>query len=610
MLGASVLSSCGESDPWVPRGHGLCVVHSKLEISSPPRHMNQTQSHNPFLAHAAASNSETKQRSASSALEDLAGLDMTSPASAAPATPAVPTSATPAPTNPFYAAAGLTSSAPVGETQIFDSMASPSVSSPVQTSPFAQEPGAVPQRQATDSSLGYALSSDAPAASEAAPSMPTTTMQLSPTSLAAPRTATNPYVNGATSSAPPVASTTTYSSPMAGAPALGPIASSSKVAGAPVMTTAAPNQIESDAQLAKSLAAAEDVSDVEWPLRDIFWHGRETKIIMQNEQGPSSLISLCNYLLLQHQLSITPPDRPTVSYSYLSDMLSDYLLARSSGSTDASALSRVLAALPMLQRDLRVDVFFDSPTHFGAESGEASAAELQLVRFVGAALVHGCIAGPTDVAAHQARSYNVLSMRAANMGAEGLPAHQWLEKGGSQQLTSAGIEALQRALKPGQMGLLYRHAHLFLIYRRMNQEASIGAPALYLLVTDPMFLMDEQVVWESLVEPRHGRSQYFSSSFAPVERTEGEWESMAATYAGGSTEDEDYVLAMRLQNEERRRAATMRRVRREHREAMETAPVHSSEPEQSSSGSRFKKLVPKRILPSSEHQNGKNCKVM
>jgi len=99
--------------------------------------MNQTQSHNPFLAHAAASNSETKQRSASSALEDLAGLDMTSPASAAPATPAVPTSATPAPTNPFYAAAGLTSSAPVGETQIFDSMASPSVSSPVQTSPFA-----------------------------------------------------------------------------------------------------------------------------------------------------------------------------------------------------------------------------------------------------------------------------------------------------------------------------------------------------------------------------------------------------------------------------------------------------------------------------------------
>ena len=90
--------------------------------------------------------------------------------------------------------------------------------------------------------------------------------------------------------------------------------------------THAQEQIDADAQLAQSLAAADIHNDTQWSVKDIVWRGRDAKIIMQNENGPCSLIALTNVLLLQNRVQITPPDRPAVSYAYVSDMLADYLL--------------------------------------------------------------------------------------------------------------------------------------------------------------------------------------------------------------------------------------------------------------------------------------------
>ncbi|KAI3486229.1 hypothetical protein L1887_50257 [Cichorium endivia] len=45
--------------------------------------------------------------------------------------------------------------------------------------------------------------------------------------------------------------------------------------------------------------------EAQWSLKDIYWRGRECKIITQNQNGPCSLIALCNILLLRGELTIT-----------------------------------------------------------------------------------------------------------------------------------------------------------------------------------------------------------------------------------------------------------------------------------------------------------------
>ncbi|KAM0755098.1 hypothetical protein T439DRAFT_345789 [Meredithblackwellia eburnea MCA 4105] len=54
--------------------------------------------------------------------------------------------------------------------------------------------------------------------------------------------------------------------------------------------------------------------------------GPTIRIITQNRNGPCSLLALCNILILRGDILISPATRPSVSYSYLSSLLADYLL--------------------------------------------------------------------------------------------------------------------------------------------------------------------------------------------------------------------------------------------------------------------------------------------
>jgi hypothetical protein len=117
---------------------------------------------------------------------------------------------------------------------------------------------------------------------------------------------------------------------------------------------------------------ARKVASVEWGLKPIHWPPeqpeRVLRIITQNENGPCSFIAICapriskahynslmqcpgNILILRGEIVVMPPDRPSVSYEYLSALLGDYLVNESS---DVD-LDSVFSVLPKTQCRLSDD---------------------------------------------------------------------------------------------------------------------------------------------------------------------------------------------------------------------------------------------------------------
>ena len=398
-------------------------------------------------------------------------------------------------------------------------------------------------------------------------------------------------------------------------------ASTTGAQGSSAPNTDAQGQIDADAKLAQSLAATNISDETQWSVKDILWRGRNTKIIMQNANGPCALIALTNVLLLQNQIKITPPDRPAVSYAYVSDMLADYFLGHSTGRADAVELSHVLSTLPKLLHGFQVDVFFDRPTHFGSDIGADTSAELSLFRMANVPLLHGWLPDPSDAptceALQQVRSYNgataLLARHDAGAGADLSAARVGdFMRMHATQLTPWGLHALSQELLPGQLGVLFRNSHLSVIYRRRVDEGMSSSPQLYMLVTDSAFLMDDRTVWESLQDTRGNDTRFYDADFERVMRSEREWGVTANGLGSGTTDD--YALALRLQNEERERARAVQRARRMHADVYQNPQRNASTPAGSSSSKKFSKMMPKLRRKEGgggdSSDDGKNCKVM
>lgn len=82
------------------------------------------------------------------------------------------------------------------------------------------------------------------------------------------------------------------------------------------------------------------------------------------------------------------------------------------------------------------------------------------------------------------------------------------------QLTDFGLETISRALKPGQIAILFRNDHFSTIYR----EPKHGA--LMTLVTDTGYSSHAEIIWESLVDVSGAASEMFSGDFRVVSHTQ------------------------------------------------------------------------------------------
>jgi len=78
------------------------------------------------------------------------------------------------------------------------------------------------------------------------------------------------------------------------------------------------------------------------------------------------------------------------------------------------------------------------------------------------------------------------------------------------QLTAYGLEAIDRAMRPGQFTILFRNDHFSTLYK----EPKTGQ--LMTLVTDAGFSSHEEIVWESLVDINGAHNELFAGDFQSV----------------------------------------------------------------------------------------------
>ncbi|KAL9938778.1 hypothetical protein V8E36_002497 [Tilletia maclaganii] len=159
---------------------------------------------------------------------------------------------------------------------------------------------------------------------------------------------------------------------------------------------------------------ARDHDEEQWALRYIYPtaggrahdpRNNSIPIVTQDANGPCSLVALSNILLLRGgSLTISPPDRPAVDFSYLSRSLAELFFTqerpRSEGEADdwQRTLTQALDILPTTRHGLDVNVDFRSPTAFHPPHS----AQLALFRLFGIRLVHGWLPDPADRPTYEA----------------------------------------------------------------------------------------------------------------------------------------------------------------------------------------------------------------
>ncbi|KAK4703028.1 ubiquitin carboxyl-terminal hydrolase MINDY-1/2, partial [Phenoliferia sp. Uapishka_3] len=333
------------------------------------------------------------------------------------------------------------------------------------------------------------------------------------------------------------------------------------------------------------LPLQEEEPEEEWILKEISWPplppppsaerngadldaGPTIRIITQNRNGPCSLIALCNILILRGDILITPPHRPSVSYSYLSSLFADYLL-RSSPTAGGNADSDLVAALeilPTTRYGLNLNPRFGSIDGFRPPENSNSASatgELALFSLSKVPLLHGWVVDPQDedtweVVCGEAGDYDkavemVVEGQVISGGIEGVDGNEdemmaavekrsrWTPEeerkvqqahiiskflsASRTQLTYHGLFLLSSHLPPSSLSALFRNSHLSVIYRRpLLPPGSPPGPELFTLVSDSSFTSSEQsIVWESLEDVEGGASEFFDGALKRIEFRGGDW---------------------------------------------------------------------------------------
>ncbi|KAI0069801.1 DUF544-domain-containing protein [Panus rudis PR-1116 ss-1] len=357
-----------------------------------------------------------------------------------------------------------------------------------------------------------------------------------------------------------------------------------------------------------------------WYLKDITFkpdsdaEPKQLKIVTQNFNGPCSFIAICNILLLRGDIQIQPPDRSTVSYEFLSQLVAEYLLT----ACQDVDISAALSVMPLTQKGMDLNPVFTSPTAFRPAG---AGGELKLFEQAGIKLVHGWLVDP-DSPEHDAVSraadydtaVNIIveadhvtkgqlvvaeedenapsgssSGQAGSSGSAGPSSHhhgltdeqrrkvddaiilrRFIDASQSQ-LTYYGLFTLASTLQPGSLAALFRNSHLSVLYKSPDPEDS----ALYSLVTDHVFLHEPSVVWERIEDVDGSASTFVDSDFRRSTPAGGDYAGHTGESALAALEAEtaamtleeraDQALAIQLQRQEDNYARAMREQRQQER---------------------------------------------
>ncbi|GES88315.1 protein FAM63B-like isoform X2 [Rhizophagus clarus] len=256
-------------------------------------------------------------------------------------------------------------------------------------------------------------------------------------------------------------------------------------------------------------------------------------------------------------------------------------------------LNAALSIIPSLQTGLDVNV------HFNSIHGFEPTAELSVFDVFHVDLVHGWVVDPQDeetwnVVVGKCGSYNKAvecvvggdsvskgivvesSNKASDNGFEdsknslneddnirvrdALITSQFLDSTATQ-LTYHGLLSLSETLPPGHLCIFFRNNHFSTLYK--HPETTV----LYILVTDAGFVHEKSMVWESLIDVDQNASEFVNGQFKKGEVTGGDYVDVVEEHqnlTGGG--DQDYALALSLQQEEEREAEYRRQKESERRQ--------------------------------------------
>ncbi|CAG2108771.1 unnamed protein product, partial [Medioppia subpectinata] len=203
--------------------------------------------------------------------------------------------------------------------------------------------------------------------------------------------------------------------------------------------------------------------------------------------------------------------------------------------------------LPKLPKGLDVNVRFSGVSDFEYTP------ECIVFDLLHIPLYHGWLVDPTDgpsLAAIGNCSYNQLVDKIINnktslhpqLVTDALIAEEFLENSASQ-LTNYGLQELVNHLKEQELCVLFRNNHFIVLYKHKNQ--------LYQLVTDQGFIIENNVVWETL-NNIEGDTQFVDGDFVLVPPKPA----LTTPVVSQQQIDQDYLVALSLQEEHKRQIET------------------------------------------------------
>ncbi|KAI0484417.1 hypothetical protein GGR56DRAFT_24435 [Xylariaceae sp. FL0804] len=276
---------------------------------------------------------------------------------------------------------------------------------------------------------------------------------------------------------------------------------------------------------------------------------RKSPILIQNANGPCPLVALVNALTLS-----TPSEQPSsnlvetlrsreqISLNFLLEAVFDELMTSRHTHTGTSLpdMSELYAFLKGLHTGMNVNPrFIPSAEDSNSRSTDApgtfeNTKDMKLYATFSVPLIHGWLPPNRDPAfdalRRQASSYEDASSvmfreeeledKLSN-SADGLTEQEqqlyqdiitirhFLETSATQ-LTPWGLDVVTNAIKPGDIVILFRNDHFSTLYRHPKTRQ------LFTLVTDAGYLTHDEIVWESLVDVRGERAEFFSGDFRVV----------------------------------------------------------------------------------------------
>ncbi len=251
----------------------------------------------------------------------------------------------------------------------------------------------------------------------------------------------------------------------------------------------------------------------------IQFNGKKLPIVLQNENGPCPLISLCNVLFLRQDLKLKS-SQEVIPNEKLVELLADslfnhFLPLRASRQQATNSpnietiLNDTLGVIQKLQYGMDVNVKFSSCTSFEYTP------ELDMFDLFFVNLYHGWLIDPEQKEMYEKlaeKSYNqLIEMMISSDDFIKLLVENFLETTASQ-MTYHGLASLHAVLKDDELAILFRNNHFSTVYKNPHTGQ------LYLLVTDNGFLSHEDIVWETL-DNIDNDGRFCNSSFVEINRS-------------------------------------------------------------------------------------------